>query len=275
MKINIFLFLWITVVGSLTAQSSDFFTPTPRLNLDTVLFQANYTMKFMLDSTNVEDVREEKMILLVGESMSLFQSYNRYRLDAEVRKVSNMDDLHALTRSPIRSRFNYHIFKNYPDGYITTTDYVLPDDFRYQEKVDLFQWDLTGQFLYHSGYRVQKATTKYGGRNWEAWFTNEIPINDGPYKFHGLPGLIVKVSDTKGHWVFELISLEPPDEIHNIELKESRYLDVSRTEFINARDAFRNDIINRAQQAGLDTHSQQVAAENMKRMNNPIELIAD
>lgn len=47
---------------------------------------------------------------------------------------------------------------------------------------------------------TQKATCNFAGRTWTAWFTTEIPIQDGPYKFHGLPGLIVKIEDqTKSH----------------------------------------------------------------------------
>lgn len=41
-------------------------------------------------------------------------------------------------------------------------------------------------------FKAQKATAKYGGRKWTAWFCQEIPIPNGPYKFGGLPGLIVK-----------------------------------------------------------------------------------
>lgn len=55
------------------------------------------------------------------------------------------------------------------------------------------------------GYKIQKATTEYLGRNWIAWFTNEIQIQDGPYKFSGLPGLILKISDEKNDHVFNFI----------------------------------------------------------------------
>ena len=41
-----------------------------------------------------------------------------------------------------------------------------------------------------------------------AWFTSEIPISEGPWKFHGLPGLIVKLHDTKRHYEFELVSFK-------------------------------------------------------------------
>ena len=57
-------------------------------------------------------------------------------------------------------------------------------------------------------YSVQKANAEFGGRIWNAWFTNDIPFSDGPYKFSGLPGLILKISDVTNSHNFELIGLE-------------------------------------------------------------------
>ncbi|WP_449400375.1 GLPGLI family protein [Chryseobacterium wanjuense] len=55
---------------------------------------------------------------------------------------------------------------------------------------------------------VQKATLNFGGRIWEAWFSTDIPISDGLYKFHGLPGLIVKMEDSTSTHIFELVSTQ-------------------------------------------------------------------
>lgn len=41
---------------------------------------------------------------------------------------------------------------------------------------------------------------------WTAWFTTELPISDGPYKFHGLPGLILKIYDKTNTYSFDIIS---------------------------------------------------------------------
>ncbi len=43
------------------------------------------------------------------------------------------------------------------------------------------------------GYSCQKATADYGGRHWTAWFASDIAVSEGPYYFHGLPGLILKI----------------------------------------------------------------------------------
>ncbi len=50
----------------------------------------------------------------------------------------------------------------------------------------------------------QKATVDYGGRNWEACFAPEIPVQDGPYVFRGLPGLIIEIMDTDLDYHFSL-----------------------------------------------------------------------
>ncbi len=43
---------------------------------------------------------------------------------------------------------------------------------------------------------------KYKGREWEAWFTQDIPVQEGPYIFNGLPGLIVEMKDTGNSYEF-------------------------------------------------------------------------
>ncbi|QBJ88106.1 GLPGLI family protein [Chryseobacterium gleum] len=70
-----------------------------------------------------------------------------------------------------------------------------------------FHWKIIDEKKKIGNYNCQKAEVKYGGRNWTAWFTNEIPLQQGPYVFYGLPGLIVKISDEKFDYDFELIQI--------------------------------------------------------------------
>lgn len=53
------------------------------------------------------------------------------------------------------------------------------------------------------GYKCRKARLKYGGREWTAWYPPDLPISSGSWKFHGLPGLILKADDTTGMHRFE------------------------------------------------------------------------
>jgi len=69
------------------------------------------------------------------------------------------------------------------------------------------KWTLLKEYSEVLGYSVQKATTNFGGRVWNAWFSKDIPLQDGPYKFSGLPGLILKISDSTDSHSFELIGI--------------------------------------------------------------------
>lgn len=67
------------------------------------------------------------------------------------------------------------------------------------------QWNLENESKKVKDLTLQKATTTFGGRNWTAWFAKEIPFQEGPYVFHGLPGLIIELYDDKKNYKFELV----------------------------------------------------------------------
>ncbi|WP_297932239.1 GLPGLI family protein [uncultured Alistipes sp.] len=57
------------------------------------------------------------------------------------------------------------------------------------------------------GFVCYRATTRYGGREWQAWFAPEIPIPAGPWKLRGLPGLILCAQDAEGLFSFRCRSI--------------------------------------------------------------------
>jgi GLPGLI family protein len=77
----------------------------------------------------------------------------------------------------------------------------------YMEETLSLDWEIQKEVKEIMGLNCIKAKTSYGGRTYIAWFTTEIPISDGPYIFHGLPGLIIKVTDSEGWYDFELKDL--------------------------------------------------------------------
>lgn len=60
------------------------------------------------------------------------------------------------------------------------------------EKTPKLDWKLTKETKKILNYICYKATTKFRGRDYIAWFTPEIAHNYGPWKLNGLPGLILK-----------------------------------------------------------------------------------
>ncbi|MBN1651750.1 MAG: GLPGLI family protein [Bacteroidales bacterium] len=248
----------------------------PIKEIESVEFIVTYSLKFQEDSTNSNFIRQEDMLLFLGRKRSKFVSQGYFSFDTITRKIKSFPELQGLmanTSNPLpRTVFRSQIFKNYPDDKLTCTEHILDGTFKFEDNLDLCNWQLTGDTATLYGYKVQKATTEFGGRSWTAWFAPELPFNDGPYKFNGLPGLIVKIFDSQNHYVFEFISIKKPSKDLMIDYVEKDFIKATKQDFFRAKDAFRDDIINRAKAAGLNNEMQQRAARNMARKNNPIEL---
>ena len=96
-----------------------------------------------------------------------------------------------------------------PDGItVIHKTMILGPVLRWQEDTPAFGWQLTSDTCTVMGYPCQKAVTEFRGRVWHAWFCPALPVDSGPYKFRGLPGLIIKAEDTTGTYSWELAAIE-------------------------------------------------------------------
>lgn len=180
----IFLFLTITVL----AQNQRFI----------------YEYGFNNDSTAVDKpLIKEIMYLDVAKKGSKYYSYDTFKADSILadRRLKNPDN-HDFTGVKF-GQINHIVEKNYPDF---KTSYFIGFDINEYQVSDNreMKWNILPEKEKIGEFETQKAETFMFGRKWTAWFAQEIPIQDGPYKFRGLPGLIVKVSDPKNTHVFEL-----------------------------------------------------------------------
>ena len=115
--------------------------------------------------------------------------------------------------------FKQNLLKLKSDQINQTFQSVSSSDWYRLKSKDVFDWKITHENKTEKGYKLQKATTAFGGRKWTAWFTQDIPIPEGPYKFSGLPGLIVEIYDSKNHYHYILTKvskLENPTDTYNI-----------------------------------------------------------
>ncbi|MDE5651236.1 MAG: GLPGLI family protein [Duncaniella sp.] len=81
--------------------------------------------------------------------------------------------------------------------------------FIYSDSVPSLEWSFCDEATDSiMGYDCRKATAEFAGRNYTAWFTPEIPLPFGPYKFGGLPGLILKIEDAEQQFIWEAKGFE-------------------------------------------------------------------
>lgn len=148
---------------------------------------------------------------------------------------------------------------------------------------DKLDWEILPDKQKIGNYFCQKAKASYGGRIWNAWFTSEIPISDGPYIFNGLPGLIIKIYDEKQDYEFELVQVK---DLKWKELYPSKYQKLItwedfqkiQTDFYNnpLSTLKKGDILNEDASGNISEANHRDMKEsikkNIKSKNNPIEL---
>lgn len=174
------------------------------------IYKAIYSLEYIRDSTKTTFKKSEKMSLLIGKNLSLFESVNSKFNDSlanhhkkMISEDSSSSDIGMIFSDKRKTRLSYKIIKK--KNQLMVFDKMYIDYYNYEEIVN-FRWKITNETKIINSYLCQKAITTFSGRNYIAWFTKEIPIQEGPYKFNGLPGLIVKIHDVKNQYVFTLLS---------------------------------------------------------------------
>ncbi|MCJ7932607.1 MAG: GLPGLI family protein [Chryseobacterium sp.] len=243
-----------------------------------------YEHVYIPDSTQKVNTISEVMVLSVDEKKSEYYSYERYVSDSTIaadRKKGILDTYSKKKNNPDRV-IKYTGTKNVKWATPVSADWYLVNDQR------TMQWVLFPEFSKIQGLKVQKATTGFAGRQWTAWFTKDIPIQDGPYKFRGLPGLILAIEDKGRNHSFELKGIQNvntdfvyPDETsyHFIEISQPQYVKLYRDFRENPVARWIGIMGDQINASGKKRTAQEVLRdmeimekERLKKDNNPIEL---
>jgi len=261
---------------------------TPALAPEPAVLVGTYRLSYQPDSSNPAK-RADIFYLLLGKTLSKFQSRGEQAADSLLVVADAVPFNHENAQLMLdkirflpRSLAHYTIYKT--AGHLYFDDRVGTAHYRYEEPTGAQSWTITPTTATVAGYACQRATISYGGRQWEAWFTRAVPVSDGPYKFSGLPGLIVKVSDTRQHYVFELAKLAQPTAERLITLPKKTPIATDRATFRRALAAYQTDPVGsltaasggRAGVYSADGTSQeqlaQRAREIARKRNNALEL---
>lgn len=101
-------------------------------------------------------------------------------------------------------RSTFFVTKQYESPKTIVKDIVDSDVYEYEVSSEDFVWNIGDSTSVIGGYSCMTATCQYHGREWEVWFTIDIPFSDGPWQFSGLPGLVVAAQDKDSLFCFKL-----------------------------------------------------------------------
>lgn len=218
----IFTFFAIFAVLTVSAKKKEY----PRAQIKV---EYNYHHKFLRGSDGVVE-SDIPFILLANPSMGKFYcpsteykdslpstpagiAAEKEMFSAAVKAYSEGRDRSAM--EAVTYKTFLYVVKNVMDSAMTVYDRGgLGEYGYYQEPISVFDWEIMDEDSpkYILGYECLKAKVDdYHGRCWIVWFTPDIPLHDGPWKFCGLPGLILEASEPTGQHHFIATGIESSD----------------------------------------------------------------
>ncbi len=216
----------------------------------------DYYNKFLRGSDGVVK-KNTPFILLANQNQSKFycpsteykdslrstpsgRAKERQIFDAAAAAYVKNRDRSAMDGVVYHSRL--YVTKDFAKSVSTTYDEAgMGECGYYEEPFSEIDWvineDSTKTVL---GYQCVMASTDYHGRKWTVWFTPEIPLQDGPWKLCGLPGLVMEASEPSGQHRFSVTGIESSSQtIYPI--FSSEYEKMDRKDMLRAERHYREN----------------------------------
>ncbi|NML56334.1 GLPGLI family protein [Chryseobacterium cheonjiense] len=232
---------------------------------------------------------EELFALQVGNRRAFFASAVSLKGDSVMQNsrvtTKNYDGSITLSYNDDavipKTNFNFTIIQTNEN--IQFFDSAGMSLFTYKQPV-ISNWELADETKIINTIICKKAKVKFKGRNWIAWYAPEIPLPYGPMKFSGLPGLIIKITDEKEDYDFELVKSLSVSQLKGkfINIRRNRYAGAIETTQAKLKQAQKNADDNAAAVlASYGTtiiHGQEMlkerekAREENEKYKNPLEL---
>ena len=162
---------------------------------------------FAQDAVRVEyEVRQEfdrsniKQTSARMEEMLVNSENKRYYFELFVNATnSNFTEIERINNEQGRgisvgllSNVSSNIYKDFNSKELYENNKMKPKLF-IKDSIQTFPWVLSKEESTILGYKVRKATYTNNNQTVEAWYAPDLPFRDGPSRFNGLPGLILKI----------------------------------------------------------------------------------
>lgn len=238
-------------------------------------FRLDYQLTYKEDSLGSETTNKN-MLLLVQGSKSKFLTEKQYAVDslrsAGSKEAAIGDNSFLVINDKENLSFKYYFF--------------IQDVYKIKELGKL-NWELKPETKKISTYLCRKAILKYKGRTWEAWYTEDLPIQAGPYIFRNLPGLIVYMEDSTGSYKFSLYSIKKRSDTLDFENMYKEAINIPQKQLQKVFLDYYSDPLREMKSENvktkfIDEKGKEVKPDfremtktiqsRLKKYNNPIEL---
>ena len=99
------------------------------------------------------------------------------------------------------------LYKEYNTQKMYSKEYILSTSFLVVDSLNIQKWSLNENKKTILGKKCLGASTFFRGRNYEVYYCPELVFNDGPWKFSGLPGLILEATSEDNKFKFTALNI--------------------------------------------------------------------
>jgi GLPGLI family protein len=191
-------------------------------------------------------------VLFFNDTSYLYQEINpSLKSGVEIKKTSDNTGTIAVGSD---DKYLFEHYYNIKTKQSFIKDRIFIKYFKYKADTLIPKWTLVNETKKIDKYTCQKAVTEFCGRSWIVWFTTELPYEFGPWKLHGLPGLILYAEDFEKKYSFQFTGILIPASFNcdGICLKNSskEIIATSYNDFILFRKNKYDDIISKSKTIG-------------------------
>lgn len=196
--------------------------------IDTLALKVHYSANYVLTTNEVGTTKKDRQLLEIGYHSSKYYSElaSLYLATVDSMRKAKVDvDVFVDYVQHTNSGETYQVYKNYPDdGKLTWTgSFYEQIFFGYEEPLPAIEWEFLDGDTTIIAYPCKKAKGTLRGTEWTVWYAMDLPYSDGPWKLCGLPGVIMKASESRGLFSFTAIGIEQPKTIVPIVYEKRKY----------------------------------------------------
>lgn len=173
------------------------------------LLRVHYDFVHVHDTLQPDKPIQEEMVLYLGQYSTLYGSFEFDRIVRDLHtqvKAPGFDGNLTILNQRHTSPSSYYI--HHSEGRLTQIYRSQGVSYLLEESFPSMAWEIQDELKELGGFMSQKAVTAFGGREYIVWFTAEIPLQAGPWKLQGLPGLILEATSVDGEVKFLFAGLD-------------------------------------------------------------------
>ena len=249
---------------------------TPTNIFDHALYRAYYLKQYRDDPADPQ-AYHWMQILQIGRSHQAYLDYGALRYDsiwnASVKARKKYGEFEAESDAAYKATLSHlKLIFDRSKGMINAHEKIFINKYHYTEPIPQLQWTMARGDSTILGYPCHKATTHFRGRDYIAWYTEEIPFPYGPFKFGGLPGLITCIYDTQREHIYTLVGFEKaPSEDYIYERARRHWFETTR-EVLAKQQKYFHEQPNLFTPDILTPDPRNKAIKRKSKPYNPIEL---